>query len=161
MVLNPSDARMLRQEYSDWGIALNAEVVTATAYIDALVADGALRLRRTAGVVTYHDPARLARDLQETQPARRLLDAMGYTLREMWQSRELTRCTGGEALASYAPEIVAETARCRMEDAVGTGAEALVCACPACEADLDGVPGIPVWDLFVLLDRQAEPPATA
>ncbi len=155
IVLNPSDARMMRQQFSDWGIGLRADVRTATAFAAELVADGKLVPEKQTRTVTLHDPARLARDLQETEPARTVLVAMGYTVKEMWQSKKLTRCTGGEVLASYAPEIIRKTAAARMEDAAGTGAQALVCVCPACEADLSVcTDGIPVEDLFVLLDRQ-------
>lgn len=154
VVLNPSDARMMKQEFANWGIALNAEVWTATAFVDRLVQQGNIQVSPLEKVVTYHDPARLARDLQETEPARRLIRALGCTIREMWQSKDLTRSTGGEALASYAPNIIRKTAACRMEDAVSTSAEMLICACPACEADLEGTPGIPVEDLFILLDQQ-------
>lgn len=153
VVLNPTDARMMKQEYPAWGIKLNAEVITATSYIDRLVAQGRLTPRKAQGVATFHDPSRLARDLQETEPARRLMTAMGYELKEMWQSRALTRSSGGEVLASYAPALVAHTAAGRMENAVGTGADMLVCAAPDSEINLSSVPGLPVYDLFVLLDE--------
>lgn len=150
---------MLKQEYANWDIPLNADVCTATSFMDELVQQRKLKLSPAQGCVTYHDAARLSRDLQETEPARRLIQAMGYTIHEMWQSRDLTRSTGGEALVSYAPEIILKTAACRMEDAAGTNAEMLICACPASEANLDGIPGMPVADLFVLLDRQSTPQA--
>lgn len=153
VVLNPSDARMLKQEYTTWELKLNAEVCTATSYVEELVEQGKLHVQKSSGAVTYHDPARLARDLQETEPARKLIEALGYTVKEMWQSKTLTRCTGGEALSSYAPEIIEKTAAWRMYDAVGTGAEMLICACPACEEDLTHASGLPVADLFVLLDQ--------
>lgn len=154
LVLNPNDARMLLQEYTNWGIHLTATVHTITSYVEKLVLDGKLTVAKASGTVTLHDPERLSRDLQETEPARTLLSRMGYTIKEMWQSKNLTRSTGGEALASYAPEIIRKTAAARMADAVGTGAEALVVVDPVSQIQLAQADGIPVENLFVLLDKQ-------
>ena len=156
VVLNPSDARMLKQEYVAWGLEPKASVMTATAFVDKLVGEKRLSVEKREKTVTFHDPCRLARDLQETEPARNILAAMGFTIKEMWQSRELTKCCGGEVLSSYEPGFIPETARGRMDNAVGTGAEILVCACPCCEHNLKKAEGIPVEDLFVLLDRHTK-----
>lgn len=156
VVLDSSDARMMKQEYPAWGINLNCEVWTATAFIDKLVSDKKLDVKKTKGVVTFHDPCRLARDIHETQPARDLIAAMGYTLNEMWQSKELTKACGGEVMRAYAPKHAEKTAQGVMDNAVGTGAEMLICACPGCEATMRSAQGIEVKDLFVLLDNQTK-----
>lgn len=154
VVLNPSDAVMFKQNYPAWGIPINARVVTATAFAAELVRNGSLKPKRAAGIVTYHDPCRLARDLEETEPARELIEAMGYTLKEMFQSRKITKCCGGEVLAAHAPELVQKMACNRKADAERTGAELLITACPGCSAILSSVEGMEVKDLFVLLDSQ-------
>ena len=154
VVLDTSDARMMKQEYPAWNIELNCEVCTATAFIDKLVDEGKLSVQKTSGVVTFHDPCRLARDIHETEPARNLISAMGYTLKEMWQSKELTLACGGEVMGAYAPNHAQKTAQNVMDNAAGTGAELLICACPSCEATMRRAQGIEVKDLFVLLDNQ-------
>jgi len=156
VVLNPTDARMMKQEYSKWGIALNCEVFTATTFVDQLIRDHKLNITKTSGTVTFHDPCRLARDLEETEPARQIIKAMGYDIKEMWQSKELTKCCGGEIMAAYSPKIAEKTAKGRMENAKGTEAEMLVCACPCCETNMKLAQGIPVTDIFIMLDGLAQ-----
>lgn len=156
VVLNPTDAVMFKQNYPTWGININAQVMTATAFVADLVKAGALKPNKADGTVTYHDPCRLARDLEEMEPARELIAAMGYELKEMFQSRKITKCCGGEVLASHAPELVKNMAENRLADAERTGAQLLVTACPGCSAVLGAADGMPVEDIFVLLDRQTD-----
>lgn len=153
IVLDPSDAVMFKQKYPAWGIRVDMEVVTATSFVAGLIDAGKLNIRRQSGRVTYHDPCRLARDLDETEAARHIIAAMGYELSEMLESRKLTRCCGGQVLAAHAPEIVEKMAASRAEEAARTGAEILVTACPGCFANLDGGDYIEVADIFSLLDR--------
>ena len=153
IVLNPSDAVMFKQQYPAWGIKINAEVITATAFVAELVKSGVLELEKDEGVVTYHDPCRLARDLEETEPTRELIVAMGYELKDMVQSRKITKCCGGEVLKTHAPEIVAKMADNRVKDAASIGAKCLVTACPGCTANLSATKTIDVKDIFVLLDE--------
>lgn len=156
VVLDTSDARMMKQEYPAWGVELGCEVWTATAFIDKIMTEGKLNVQKAQGTVTFHDPERLARDIHETEPARRLIAAMGYTLKEMWQSKELTKACGGEVMGAYAPDHAQKTAQGVMDNAVGTGADMLICACPGCEATMKRAQGIAVNDVFVLLDSQTK-----
>ena len=152
VVLDPSDAVMFKQQYPAWGIRLNMEVVTATSFVEELIKNEKLKISPQTGRVTYHDPCRLARDLDETEAARNIISAMGYELKEMLQSRKLTRCCGGQVLAAHSPEITGKMAEARTQEAVRTGASILVTACPGCTANLGGTEKIQVKDLFVLLD---------
>lgn len=153
VVLDPSDAVMFKQQYPAWGIALKAEVLTATSYVWELIKEGKLNIVPTEGKVTYHDPCRLARDLDETEAARNIIGAMGYELSEMLQSRKLTRCCGGQVLSAHSPEITEKMVAARIEDAVRTGASFLVTACPGCSANLNAAEKMQVKDIFVLLDN--------
>ncbi len=156
VVLDPSEARTLIRECGEWGCAPTAKVVTATAFIAGLVRDGKLKPSTLAmGPVTFHDPCRLARDLEETGPARELLAAMGLELKEMFLRGAMTTCCGGTALKAHSPQLASMTAARRRADAVRTGASTLVTACPGCRAVLDGASaeGVAVEDIFVLLAR--------
>lgn len=77
-MLDSYDAALFRHEYKDWGIEL-PEIVTATAFVDELIKAGKLAPKKEAMVVSYHDGSRLARDLDEHQPARDILTAMAAT----------------------------------------------------------------------------------
>ncbi len=157
VVLDTYDAAAFRHEYADWGIALAPEVVTATAFVDGLVKGGKLAVKKESKAVTYHDGSRLARDLDEHQPARDLLAAMGMTVHEMFLNRRLAKCCGTALFSEYAPALARQVARGRWEDAQRTEAETLVTACPQSFLALSlAIPeGHSLEDVFVLLDRNA------
>ena len=152
VTLDPSDARIIMQDYPRWGCEIPG-LVTATAYFAGLLRDGKLTVkRRQEGCVTFHDPCRLSRDLEETQPAREILAAMGLTLKEMFLHGANTRCCGGEVLSAHSSFITKKTAELRAEDAKRTGAERIITACPGCCDVLNrGETGIPAEDIFTLL----------
>ena len=152
IVLDSYDAALMRHEYKDWGIDL-PEVVTATAFVDELIKTGKLNPQKKPMVVTYHDGSRLARDLDEHQPARDILTAMGCEIHEMWQNRRLAKCCGSAVVGQYLPELRAKVAEGRWEHCKRTDAKIMVAACPqSTEALSATVPeGYEYKDLFVML----------
>jgi Fe-S oxidoreductase len=94
------------------------------------------------------------------QPPRNVLAAIpGVRFIEMERSREAAWCcgAGGGAREAY-PEFSRWTARERLEEAVSTGADALVSACPWCERNfLDALKGdgarLKVFDVMELVQR--------
>ena len=155
VVLDSYDAALMRHQYQDWGIEL-PEIVTATAFVDELIKTGRLAPRKEAGVVSYHDGSRLARDLDEHQPARDILTAMGLEIHEMFQNRRLAKCCGSAVVGRYLPELRKKVAAGRWEDIKRTDAKTLVAACPqSTEALRECVPeGYAYQDLFVLLNER-------
>ena len=155
VVLDSYDASLFLHEYPEWGVDL-PEISTATAFVAGLVKAGRLSPRREALTVTYHDGSRLARDLDEHQPARDLLSAMGCMVVEMFQNRRLARCCGSSVFKAVRPELHRKVAQGRWEDAVRTGAKVLTAACPqSTEALSATVPeGYQYQDLFVMLKNR-------
>ena len=107
-------------------------------------------------VVSYHDGSRLARDLDEHQPARDILTAMGCDIHEMWQNRRLAKCCGSAVVGRYLPELRAKVAAGRWNDITRTDAKIMVAACPqSTEALSATVPeGYEYRDLFVMLSER-------
>ena len=155
VVLDSYDAALMRHEYKDWGVEL-PEIVTATAFVDELIKEGKITPKQEKLVVSYHDGSRLARDLDEHQPARDILAAMGCELHEMWQNRRLAKCCGSAVVGRYMPELREKVARNRWNDLLRTDAKILVAACPqSTEALKDTAPeGCAYKDLFVLLSER-------
>lgn len=154
VVLNPSAARMFLQEYPAWGLELSCEVETATSFAANLLKEGKLKMKQAAGMVTFHDPCRLARDLEETEPARELIRAMGYELKEMIQSKKLTKCCGGLVLNAHSPKLAQLTASGRISDADRIDVPVMFTACPGCRSVLQNGDGkAEVKDLFVVLNE--------
>jgi Fe-S oxidoreductase len=158
VVLDPMDARLLTADYPRWNSALSGKVQTATSYVAELLSGGKIKVKKQCKdhKVTYHDPCKLARDLDETEPARQIIAAIGADFHEIFLNKKDTKCCGNECLASHAPKITLMTARARIEQAEATGAETLLVSCPGCydifsAGKQEG--SLQVKDLFVLLDE--------
>ncbi|MCP4681720.1 MAG: (Fe-S)-binding protein [Desulfobacterales bacterium] len=173
--------------YPRMGIQLSADVLHITQYFARLIEEGRLKLTNDVPIfVTYHDPCHLGRmgepfigDWQgdkrerlrsmnrtgkygEYEAPRKLLKSIpGLELLEMERIREYSWCCGaGGGVYDAFPDFAAWTAVERLEEAVSTGADALVTACPWCERVFrDGVREsglkLDVYDVNELLLRAA------
>ena len=155
VVLDSYDAAAFRHEYKEWGIEL-PEVETATSFVANLVRDGRLKPKQSTLTVTYHDASRLARDLDEHQPARDLIASMGLKVEEMFQNRRLAKCCGTGVMGQMQPKLSNKLCQGRWSDAERTVAKVMIAACPqSTEALRRCVPdGYTYQDLFVLLNEQ-------
>ena len=167
--------------YPRMGKELPCEVLHTSEFLARLVTEGRLKLRAEVPMaVTYHDPCHLGRmaepflgewsEVKLDRPMsmkragkkgvyeapRRLLEAIpGLELYEMERIKEYSWCcgAGGGVYEGY-PDFASWAARERLEEAVATGAEALVTACPWCERifrDTAGESGVEL-DILDLAD---------
>jgi Fe-S oxidoreductase len=158
VVLDPMDARLLMADCPRWNSAPSGTVRTATSYVAELLESGKLKVEKQCKdlKVTYHDPCRLARDLDETEPARQIIAAIGADFQEIFLNKKDTKCCGNECLASHAPQYARMTARARIEQAEATKAKTLLVSCPGCfDIFTSGrtEESLQVKDLFVLLNE--------
>lgn len=155
VVLDSYDAATMKQRYPEWDCPIQADVLTATAFIAKLIEEEKLIPKKTAGEVTYHDDTRLARDLDEHEPVRNIIKAMGLNLHEMFLNRRMAKCCGSEIFKAYAPGLAAQTSEGRWEDISRTGVDTLVVVSP----QVMNVMGVNIpsgkqrKDLFDLLNR--------
>ena len=84
--------------------------------------------------VTYHDPCDLGRGSREYDAPRKLICSIpGVNLVEMAHNRENCLCCGGGGnLEMIDSELSAEIAKNKIDEAMQTGASALVTACQQC-----------------------------
>jgi len=146
--------------YPRMGKELPCEVMHMSEYVLRLVAGGKLHLRREVPMaVTWHDPCHLGRmgepflgdwdgdklvrpmSMKRAgkkgvyEAPREVLAAIpGIELIEMERIKEYSWCcgAGGGVYEAY-PEFATFAARERIDEALATGAEALVTSCPWCE----------------------------
>ncbi|MBN1288088.1 MAG: LUD domain-containing protein [Actinobacteria bacterium] len=157
--------------YPKIGRELPVEIMHMTELLDRLVKEKKLPLEKEVPVmVTYHDPCNLGRAGEafmlegeaggasyvksgsygtETAdiygPPREILEAVpGLVLAEMNRIRRYSRCCGaGGGVMETFPGLCAWIAGERLNEAVETGAQVLVTACPWCEkAFLDASRGL-------------------
>jgi heterodisulfide reductase subunit D len=103
-----------------------------------LVDQGRLPLRAAGVRVTYHDPCDLGRRGGVVDAPRRVLNGIpGLELVEMREARQDALCCGGGGnLESVDPGLVQAAAARRLAQALETGAQTIVSACPQCERTL-------------------------
>lgn len=105
-------------------------------------------------VVTYHDPCHLGRYCGIIDAPREIIESIGgLELVEMPRNRENSFCCGaGAGVKTAYPDYAMWVARRRVEEALSTGAELLITACPFCKQNLSQAAQgrIGVVDLIVL-----------
>ena len=148
--LSPDSAKAFLREYREWGAELKAEVKTFPAFLVELWKSGALNFQKTGETVTYQDPFRLARELHETEAPRQLIAACAE-LREMYRHGEEAISCGEGTIGLYRPDLTEKMAARRMQEAVSTGASAVITACPTSCTALRSAGGLPVKPLEVFL----------
>ena len=131
VVLDSYDAEIMKQRYAQFGCELQAEVVTATAYVAKLVAEGKLAAKAENGVLAAcHDDDRLARTFYEFAPIRQLTAAAGFAVTEMFNKERLAKSCGSALALAYMERITGMIAAGRWEDLLRTEAKTMVTANP-------------------------------
>ena len=142
VVLNPADAAMFKEQYGAWGLLSGIEIVTATAFIAALIADGKLKVKK----------AGIAGSLQA--PFKAIADACGIGLTELFLNGKMSRCIGTVPFDMYAPEVAAQMVRVRCEDAVRLGSDLIITASPDDFYIMSkyATDGVKIADIYEILD---------
>jgi len=101
--------------------------------------------------ITFHDPCHLGRYCGVYEQPRQVLSGIpGVKLVEMLRHREYAWCcgNGAELVRSLDPKLSSEIAQDRVEEAMNTGAQAIITSCPRCIVSLQQVADrIKIYDL--------------
>ncbi|OGG55798.1 MAG: hypothetical protein A3F84_04295 [Candidatus Handelsmanbacteria bacterium RIFCSPLOWO2_12_FULL_64_10] len=130
---SPHSFDMFRNQYP--GLQGKVEVLHYTQYLAELLEAGRLRLGGASPLkATFQDPCYLGRHNGEYEAPRALLAAIpGLELVEMEDSRTFGLCCGGGGGRMWMETEAGERfADLRVAQALDTGAEVLVTACPQC-----------------------------
>ena len=155
VVLDSYDHQIMKQKYGEWGCEIKAEMVSATSFVAELLEYGKLTVKNKAeGTAVYHDDDRAARTFHEFEPARKIAEAIGYNMIEMFNKLKLAKSCGCSVAKAYMPEIVAMTAKGRWDDLLRTEATIMLTSNPESYECFDmAVPeGKQLVDLFAALD---------
>lgn len=153
VVLNPTDAAFIKQQMAEWKLPIPFSVETATGYVSRLITEGSLSVRKKDMEITFHDPTRLARILDDTSTPRLLLEASGVSFKEMFLHGKLTNSTGSALMYILYPEMVALMVENRWKEVLRTGVRTVVTAsCENAALLRSATPeGAHVVDIFTLL----------
>lgn len=138
IVLDPADAKLMKHEYKEWDIAPDAEIVTFTAFVSGLIADGTLKVKKLAVPAAYQDAFALVRDLDEVEEPRVIMNAC-TELREMLLNRKELIWGGNTLMSEYLPDVMKLVSKNRWLNAEHVGAKLLVVASPSEYAALAAV----------------------
>lgn len=131
VVLDSYDAEIMKQHYAEWGCEIEAEVVTATAFVAGLLESGKLEAKAAKNIVgACHDDDRLARTFHEFEPIRAMAKAAGFELTEMFNHERLAKSCGSAVADGFMPEMITKVAGGRWEDLKRTDAKAMLTANP-------------------------------
>lgn len=132
----PEGYQTFKKHYPEVVGPLGFEVVHFYDFIERSLLEGRVSLKANGGSYTYHDPCRLGRMAKIYDSPRRILEHIpGGRLVEMERNRENAVCcgtTGWANCSTCSKQIQVE----RLHEAVATGAETLVTACPKCQIHL-------------------------
>ncbi len=145
----------LKNEYPKFGG--DFEVVHYTQFLAGLVKEKKLGLTKELGSkLTYHDPCYLGRYNEIYKEPRWVLQSILKTnLKEMERSKSESFCCGGGGGLMWIEEQPGTTKinQMRVEDAIRTGADTVVTACPYClQMFEDGIEHKGVKDLLKARD---------
>ena len=125
---DPADAKTFKREYKEWGVEIKAEILTFTEYLDIIMKDR--KVKESGLAFTPQDSPILARDLEETEPVRRILSKIG-SVSEMLLNRRDTMLAGNLIMNEYMPLVMQRVAADRWVNAKNVGAKILVTESPA------------------------------
>lgn len=130
IVYDPFDAKVFLREYKEWNCGLKAKVKTFTAFIADLIKEGHLKPKKGSESYSFQDPPALARDLEENDPARIILDACG-NVKELMLNGKDTVLAGHLLMNEYMPDIMSLVAKNRWDQARLEDVKVVVTACPS------------------------------
>ena len=138
VVFDPQDMKVFKREYKEWGVSLNTEVVSFTAYVAELLKEEALKAENSGKAVVYQDPFQLSRDLGETKEAREVINAYAVC-NEMLCNEKHTMWAGNILMKEWMPEVIVDVAKNRINNAKGVKADTIVTASVSEYASLKAV----------------------
>ncbi len=132
---DPHDFNTLKNEYPDFGG--NYEVIHHTQFLEQMIREGKLKPQSKLfenSKMTYHDPCYLGRGNEIYEAPRKVLSAIAGMKVEMPRNRSHALCcgAGGGQMFKEAEKGKKEIFIERTEEALSTGADIIVTACPFC-----------------------------
>jgi len=136
----PTCLKMMTEIYRETGVSLDVELVHTTVFIEALLNEGKLNLRKGNSTATLHDPCILANDLGILKAPREVLTSLAFNLKEPVYSREHTHCCGSAYGAKIGDHRLKDAVTSvRIKELRETGADIYVTACPTCKSVLSEI----------------------
>ena len=136
----PTCIKMMTEIYREMGVELGVEIMHTTQFIEALLKQGKLGSRKEKRAVTFHDPCILSYDLAMSSLPRKIITALGFSLKESVYSEEHTHCCGAAYGARIGDHRLKDAVTSmRLDELRQTAADIYVTACPTCKSVLSEI----------------------
>ena len=138
----PGCIETLSNRYQKAGIEIDVKFIHIVQYIKDLIDNGKIKFEREIPVeykkVAIHDPCLLARNLNDTESIRAILNKVpGIEIIEPMYNKQDTHCCGWSGTVHWAEKNIAiKEATNRINELKETGARVFISACPECELGL-------------------------
>jgi fumarate reductase (CoM/CoB) subunit B len=138
----PGCIETLSNRYKKAGIEINVKFIHIVQYIKELMDNGKIKIEKEIPdeykKITIHDPCLLARNLNDTESIRGILNKVpNIEIVEPIYNKNYTHCCGWSGTAHWADKNIAiKEASNRIDELKETGATVFISACPECELGL-------------------------
>ena len=130
VVYDPVDLKLMLHEYKEWGIEVKARVIGFNEYLLGLIEEGKLNVKKGAKEYTVQDSYAYARDLDETETVRKLVEKVGVN-KEMLLNKKEANMAGSLIMNEYMPAVMTQVAKDRWTNAVNMACKTVVTENPA------------------------------
>lgn len=130
VVYDPVDLKLMLHEYKEWGIEVNAKLVSFNEYVLSLINEGKLNVKKSEREYSLQDNYAYSRDLDDSESGRALIEKVGKC-REMLLIKKEANLAGMLIMNEYMPTAIEAVARNRWTDATNMGVTTLVTENPA------------------------------
>jgi Fe-S oxidoreductase len=139
-----------RWEAAKWyGKELPVRIIHMTEFLDEVLADGRIRVRKIGASATFHDPCQIVRRGGLEAAARRVVAALGFELIELQDHGSSGFCCGGGGGVvsnQRATPLRHKVFEMKQQQVEATGAEHFVTACGQCRITLEMGARHAKWD---------------
>ena len=130
IVYDPSDLSLMLHEYKEWGIEITAKVVGFNEYLLSLIESSKIKVKKSAKEYSLHDHYAYARELDDCETGRKLIDKVGVN-KEMLLIGKEANAAAQPIMSLYMPDVMTQVAKNRWKNAENMGCKTLVTESPA------------------------------
>ena len=130
VVYDPVDLKLMLHEYKEWGIEIKAKVIGFNEYLLSLIESGKINLKKSANEYSLQDNYAYARELDDSQTGRKLIEKVGV-VKDMLLVGKEANLAGQLIMSEYMPNVMEQVAKDRWTNAINMECKTVVTENPA------------------------------
>ena len=130
VVYDPVDLKLMRHEYKEWGIEIQAEIIGFNEYLLSLIENDKINVKKSANEYALQDNYAYARELDDSETGRKLIEKVGV-VKDMLLIGKEANLAGQLIMAEYMPDVMRQVAKDRWFNAKNMDCKTVVTENPA------------------------------